>query len=770
MQKGLIWIDLDRQNLPGTHVLIAGVGQFHKASGLRQLSSPPETALAIAEWFLPSGGFLSIARPLASVALLLSQHDDGKRSQIHGAEVPRAGFAKMSDAMEALLARAGAHPDNQLIVYIASHGLGSGDRTGILFEDYKAPGMGRRKGMTDTDQLARAMRRVKLRDKLLFLDCCRSDGYGFEATEDIGLPLIDPEGDGTLTNPAVVLRSTLAGAASYGETGEGGLTIFGQALLTALRGLAAERNNHWRISAANLAKVTSGLMELRRRDGKPLQIPQSELAANFAVTTAAATSNVALFLSVSTTEPEWRIECTLADGSHLTVNPEWPNAGHARLDVPDRSTHRLRLTTVGSTTIAEGTVDLDAPVAFHRLPDPEAPETSTAPSSGATPFGRVIVLSSASIGTAFALPIALDGDTQVSTDATDPKGLRAVEIEIGVQRAAELRPGRHRLRMTRTDGWEQDLALTVNEGESIQLQIPAPASPHEWLLPAMAAGVLPPGTQAASGTPSASPDVTVLSADAALALAQNRTDFDGPSPDLKIIASGEDARFRRYRVEDGEARRLLPRAPANQANGNPVWVMVEGKGWREITFLPTLGHQGWRAELLVDEDAPGRSKLIPYGLNGTWGPLLAFMGRRDFPGTAEVMRGLGSGTIQDAVLGKNDNPLASTAGVLAAVACGDIVEAGLKQAWLENLTNWFVGLPDGPVALGRHHQREGRMAEARNAYRLALSRGVPVFSLAVDWLAEGLESLGDDAMAQALHWSRMVDSLRTYTVLRLVGS
>ena len=81
----------------------------------------------------------------------------------------------MQTALGGLVTRAVANPENLLIVYIASHGLGSGDRTGILFEDFGTDPAQRRKGMTDTDQMVRAMRRVGLDRKLVFLDCCRND-------------------------------------------------------------------------------------------------------------------------------------------------------------------------------------------------------------------------------------------------------------------------------------------------------------------------------------------------------------------------------------------------------------------------------------------------------------------------------------------------------------------------------------------------------------------------------------------------------------------
>src|SRR5438034_10565023 len=70
----------DKGISPGTHVLIVGVvayefGKNKKeapvATGFRQLTSPPVSARAVADWFITS--FRNQEKPLASVALLISE-------------------------------------------------------------------------------------------------------------------------------------------------------------------------------------------------------------------------------------------------------------------------------------------------------------------------------------------------------------------------------------------------------------------------------------------------------------------------------------------------------------------------------------------------------------------------------------------------------------------------------------------------------------------------------------------------------------------------
>jgi hypothetical protein len=775
--KGLVWHDTKRLGQPGTHVLVVGVGQFAKASGMSTLTSPIESARQFAAWFLPGGSFRNDARPLASLSMLLSDPKAVDLAVVSGGPVPRAKFAAMATAMTDLVARAEANPENMLIIYIASHGLGWGDRTGIMFENYKENPQQRRHGMTDTDQLARAMRRVKLERKLVFLDCCRNEAERFEPSEDIGLPVFDPDGDGTITNPALVLRSTIAGAKSYGETG-GGPTVFGKALLAALGGLAAQKNENWRVKATNLANVTRQLMELRKRDGKPIQIPQSDISTDFPITTSAPTSTVTLFLSVNNPAPAWVVRCDLPGGETLLVPQDVEIPGHARLDLPAYSDHVLRVTTPDGAPLSEASINLDAPVAFQSIPDPDAVTVELLQGPGNRETTLSITGSAQSVGAAIARADRPDSDRLVSGGRDTTPVPQTAAVPILAAGLSSVGSGRHQVSVTRMDGRVFDLAVTLKPGETVGLNVPDLRSSHEWLMPATVAGVLPVGTLAGADTPGPSPVILPLSAQDAMALTNGKTPTRAPEPGIAAYIDGEDGRFHRFRFQDAEPRRFEPHAVDIQAATLPVWLEVTGENWREIAFLPTLGAEGWPAELLVDLAAGRKSRLVPYVVDDTWGRLLAFLGRRDFPNTETTLKQLGEQTIVYAVFGKIRNPLAATAGVLAAVACGSIISAGLKEAWLENLTNWFVGLPDGPVALGRHRQREGRLDEAREAYSTALSRGVPVFSLSVDWLAEGLESLskrGEDGSfdkdtEQALRWSRMVDSLQTFTVLRMEGS
>jgi hypothetical protein len=156
---------------------------------------------------------------------------------------------------------------------------------------------------------------------------------------------------------------------------------------------------------------------------------------------------------------------------------------------------------------------------------------------------------------------------------------------------------------------------------------------------------------------------------------------------------------------------------------------------------------------------------------------LAFLALRDFERSAvvldELMKQMG---IRTAVVDKVENPLAAAAGALISVASGRFEQTGIPERWLENLANWFPGLPDGPVILARLLLLRGETADYRAKARMQLlkayGRGVPVFSLSVDWLAQGLAAFGPDpevvaAARVARRLAQLSDPTRVFTVLRI---
>src|SRR5262249_25243785 len=138
-----------------------------------------------------------------------------------------------------------------------------------------------------------------------------------------------------------------------------------------------------------------------------------------------------------------------------------------------------------------------------------------------------------------------------------------------------------------------------------------------------------------------------------------------------------------------------------------------------------------------------------------WSGLLAFLSLRDFDRSAVVLDSLlAQIETRTALLQKIDNPLAATAAALVAVATGRLEAARIPEKWFSNLAAWFPGLPDGPVVKARlllsQPDLASRCTEVKALLLDACRRGIPVYSLAVDWLAQGLALFARDTDAEEL--------------------
>ncbi|MFI5030301.1 MAG: hypothetical protein ACHQPH_06330 [Reyranellales bacterium] len=119
------------------------------------------------------------------------------------------------------------------------------------------------------------------------------------------------------------------------------------------------------------------------------------------------------------------------------------------------------------------------------------------------------------------------------------------------------------------------------------------------------------------------------------------------------------------------------------------------------------------------------------------------------------------------------NPIAAAAGayVLVAQQLDDAKPAW--HSWVDNLTRWFVGLPDGPILKGWLHVKRREPQQARDAFLEAHKRGVPLLSAGVRMLADGAALFGREDVAMASIerdlrlLGRHVDGSQPFTVIRV---
>lgn len=137
-------------NSAGTHVLIVGVGEYpcllggdsvrllDKPMGLGQLSSPPLSAVALADWFIGRQtlgpevdepvGFHNPNAPLASVEMLVSPGLSYQCRDCTNVAVEPTTRDNIDCSYGAWVERAKSHAGNIAVFYFCGHGIaGSSD-------------------------------------------------------------------------------------------------------------------------------------------------------------------------------------------------------------------------------------------------------------------------------------------------------------------------------------------------------------------------------------------------------------------------------------------------------------------------------------------------------------------------------------------------------------------------------------------------------------------------------------------------------------------
>ncbi|MEM6797538.1 MAG: caspase family protein [Acidobacteriota bacterium] len=278
-----IFLDQERDpEAPGTHALILGVGEYAYGKGrgqasevagdLRQLSSPPLSARAMADWFL--GSFRNSARPLASLSLLLSEETPtpyrpsrGSPAAVEpGQPQPRGTYANVRAAAIAWAKRLRSHKDNLGVFYFCGHGASSGQLAALLLEDFGDPDFPLDHAV-DVDGLRGGMKNSPAVQQVYLFDCCRSNVDALmTGGQRIGSRLVTelPFRRGHReTAQQFVLFPTLDGEEAYGVPGE--ISLFSRSVIDALSFAAArlDDRDRWWTDTTGLHEEISRLIEHR---------------------------------------------------------------------------------------------------------------------------------------------------------------------------------------------------------------------------------------------------------------------------------------------------------------------------------------------------------------------------------------------------------------------------------------------------------------------------------------------------------------------------
>ncbi|WP_406334887.1 caspase domain-containing protein [Streptomyces sp. NBC_00203] len=261
--------------LPRTHALVIGVGKYpHLAGGeapvadsdgMRQLSSPPVSARALATWLLAE--YNDPQRPLGSVALLLSEEQqapfkDPRTQTAHDVDV--ATIDNILAAITEWYDRGDSNVDNRLVFYFCGHGVSQGDDMALLAADIFADEHNPLNGALDFGGLMNGLKRCKASQQVFFVDACRSNSdvlIGSSGTRFAGRT---PLGAGArpLDLPRrfhIPYYATLAGDRSHARPGQ--VSVFTEALLKSLAGAASDDpEGDWRVNTSHLLEAIDHFM------------------------------------------------------------------------------------------------------------------------------------------------------------------------------------------------------------------------------------------------------------------------------------------------------------------------------------------------------------------------------------------------------------------------------------------------------------------------------------------------------------------------------
>lgn len=292
---------VDRGGQPSTHVLVIGIGDYphlvngsgplsQHAAGMGQLSSPPVSARAFADWIIRD--LDHPGRPLASVALILSEHQQTKF--VNGRadasyDVPIGDADAVEEAIDRWAQRCSENPDNFAVFFFCGHGVSEGAASALLMRDFGFRKQNAFDGAINLGELLAAMQ-TRLPNRQLFLiDACRvstplSDFNKQKTT--IGRTCLQAEPRGRLATrePCLqsVLHSTLEGAAAYGRAGKP--SMYTESLLRALRGSGGHSGSgEWMIETTSLQTALHHLLSKGLALPNRLQVPETARSATFEV-------------------------------------------------------------------------------------------------------------------------------------------------------------------------------------------------------------------------------------------------------------------------------------------------------------------------------------------------------------------------------------------------------------------------------------------------------------------------------------------------------
>jgi hypothetical protein len=245
--------------------LAGGLEQAAFTDGMKQLSSPPVSARAFAEWLIRDYHFPP--KPLASLSLLLSEEVpqpfvNVKTGDSHDIAIAQIG--PILTAVKAWKARANSSPDNRLIFYFCGHGISESDDVALLAADFNGDDDNPLNQALDLRQLMLGLAKCQASEQVFFIDACRSSSDTLLSSSNMHagqVPFLPgPRPADWPRRLWLPYYATLAGDMSHAIPGH--VSLFTDALLRGLRGVGSDNpeDDVWRVSTSRLQEAIHHFM------------------------------------------------------------------------------------------------------------------------------------------------------------------------------------------------------------------------------------------------------------------------------------------------------------------------------------------------------------------------------------------------------------------------------------------------------------------------------------------------------------------------------
>ena len=173
----------------------------------------------------------------------------------------------------------------------------------------------------------------------------------------------------------------------------------------------------------------------------------------------------------------------------------------------------------------------------------------------------------------------------------------------------------------------------------------------------------------------------------------------------------------------------------------------------EINFDASLKQRRFRSSITVND---------PY-----FAAIFSYLTTGSLPQASMILK-----RAENMLFEKFANPFAAAAGAYILISRGKPTHNEDWPRWIGNLNRRFTWLPDGAVAHGWLKLLEGDLGAAKESFIEAYKRGVPLFSLGIRKLAEGLAMFEEDPTCRSYFsivetTARRTNMTECFTVTRL---